>query len=108
LRARSPAKPYIHQQIDGSHGGGGGQTEPSHGGPLDGRGRIARGKQAQEDWLNEQMRMESHTEVEYKAADEAMDAYYEITGGDPEKNGGSAGCGARADLGRFLYPLGHN
>jgi hypothetical protein len=50
------------------------------------------------------MRMESHTEVEYKAADEAMDAYYEITGGDPEKNGGSAGCGARADLGRFLYP----
>jgi homoserine dehydrogenase len=42
-------------------------------------------RQAQLDWLNEQTRMETHAEVEYKEADEAMEAYYEATGGDREK-----------------------
>jgi hypothetical protein len=42
---------------------------------------YARRKQAQAEWLNEEMRKESHAEVEYKNAEETMDAYFEATHG---------------------------
>jgi hypothetical protein len=42
---------------------------------------YARRKQAQAEWLNEEMRKESHAEVEYKNGEEAMDAYFEATHG---------------------------
>jgi C4-dicarboxylate-specific signal transduction histidine kinase len=42
-------------------------------------------RETQLDWLNEQIRQETHAEVEYKEADEAMEAYYEATGGDAAK-----------------------
>jgi hypothetical protein len=42
---------------------------------------YAKRKQAQAEWLNEEMRKESHAEVEYKQGEDAMDAYFEATHG---------------------------
>jgi hypothetical protein len=42
---------------------------------------YAKRKQAQADWFNEEMRKESHAEVEYKQGEDAMDAYFEATHG---------------------------
>jgi hypothetical protein len=48
---------------------------------LEAQADYAKRKQAQVDWLNEQMRKKSHAELEYKEADEAMDAYFQATQG---------------------------
>jgi predicted nucleic acid-binding Zn-ribbon protein len=65
---------------------------------------YAKQKQAQVDWLNEHVRMESHAEVEYKEVDEAMAAYYEQTGGDRKKIAAVPVVMPEPTLGDFYTP----